>query len=64
MPHHALEITLTSPLSPAALHRAARVLPLAANHDSTRLMALVSAKPPTAPPTDCATGSAPGCPST
>jgi len=46
VPHHALEITLTRPLSPAALHRTARVLPLAANHDATRLMALVSAKTP------------------
>ncbi|AVV46759.1 hypothetical protein C6376_40925 [Streptomyces sp. P3] len=46
MPHHALEITLTRPLSPTALHRAARVLPLAANHDATRLMALMPAKTP------------------
>ncbi|MGW3289427.1 hypothetical protein ACWDR3_32790 [Streptomyces sp. NPDC001002] len=46
MPHHALEIVLTCPLSPAALHRAARALPLAANHDATRLMALVHAKTP------------------
>ncbi|MFH8804915.1 hypothetical protein ACH4F6_36040 [Streptomyces sp. NPDC017936] len=46
MPHHALEIILTRPLSPAALHRAARRLPLAANHDATRLMALLPAKTP------------------
>jgi hypothetical protein len=46
MPHHALEITLTHPLSPAALHQAARVLPLAANHDATRLIALMPAKTP------------------
>ncbi|MCX5063848.1 MULTISPECIES: hypothetical protein [unclassified Streptomyces] len=46
MPHHALEIVLTRPLPPAALHRAARVLPLAANHDATRLMALIPAKTP------------------
>lgn len=46
MPHHALEIVLTRALSPGALHRAARVLPLAANHDATRLMALVPAKTP------------------
>ncbi|WP_208614541.1 hypothetical protein [Streptomyces regalis] len=46
MPHHALEITLTRPLSPAALHQAARKLPLVANHDATRLMALVPAKTP------------------
>lgn len=46
MPHHALEIILTRPLSPAALHRAARRLPLAANHDVTRLMALVPARTP------------------
>jgi len=46
MPHHALEITLTRPLSPAELHTAARVLPLAANNGATRLMALVRAKTP------------------
>lgn len=46
MPHHALEITLTRPLTPAALHSAARLLPLAANDDATRLMALVAAKTP------------------
>lgn len=46
MPHHALEITLTRPLSPAELHTAARVLPLAANNDATRLMALVRARTP------------------
>lgn len=46
MPRHALEIVLTRPLSRSAVHRAARVLPLAANHDATRLMALVSAKTP------------------
>lgn len=46
VPHHALEITLTRPLAPAELHAAARVLPLAANHDATRLMALVRAKTP------------------
>ncbi|WP_416972202.1 hypothetical protein [Streptomyces sp. 4F14] len=46
MPHHALEITLTRPLPPPGLHRAARLLPLAANHDATRLMALVAAKTP------------------
>lgn len=46
MPHHALEITLTRPLSPAALHHATRVLPLAANHDATRLIALMPAKTP------------------
>lgn len=46
MPHHALEITLTRPLPPPVLHRAARLLPLAANHDATRLMALVPAKTP------------------
>lgn len=43
MPHHALEITLTRPLSTSALRRAARELPLAANHDATQLMALVQA---------------------
>ncbi|MCX4878087.1 hypothetical protein [Streptomyces sp. NBC_00847] len=46
MPHHALEVLLTRPLVPAELRDAARVLPLAANHDTTRLMALVRAKTP------------------
>ncbi len=46
MPHHALEVLLTRPLGPAELRDAARVLPLAANHDTTRLMALVRAKTP------------------
>lgn len=46
MPHHALEILLTRPLVPAELRDAARVLPLATNHDTTRLMALVRAKTP------------------
>ncbi|MEW2570178.1 hypothetical protein [Streptomyces sp. NPDC047070] len=46
MPHHALEITPTRPLTAAELRDAARVLPLAANHDSTRLMVLTRAKTP------------------
>src|SRR5690349_9399794 len=46
MPHHALDITLTRALTPAELHRAARATPLAANHDTTRLLALVRAKTP------------------
>ncbi|MEV7346280.1 hypothetical protein [Streptomyces sp. NPDC093544] len=46
MPHHALEITLTRPLTLAELHHAARTWPLAANHDATRLIALQSAKTP------------------
>ncbi|MGW3108339.1 hypothetical protein [Streptomyces sp. NPDC001100] len=46
MPHHALEILLTRPLAPAELRDAARALPLAANHDTTRLMALVRAPTP------------------
>ncbi|MDQ0956377.1 hypothetical protein QFZ66_000255 [Streptomyces sp. B4I13] len=46
MPHHALEITLTRPLTPTALQRAARLLPLAANHEATRLIALMPAKTP------------------
>ncbi|MFJ8719486.1 hypothetical protein ACIRD9_41030 [Streptomyces violaceus] len=46
MPHHALEITLTRPLSAAELRHAAQAWPLAANHDATRLMALVGAKTP------------------
>ncbi|MFC4469334.1 hypothetical protein ACFPH6_33285 [Streptomyces xiangluensis] len=44
--HHALEVTLTRPLTPAELHHAAQALPLAANHDATRLMTLVRAKSP------------------
>ncbi|MFD5519631.1 MULTISPECIES: hypothetical protein [Streptomyces] len=46
MPHHALDVTLTRALTPAELHRAARAMPLAANHDTTRLLALVRAKTP------------------
>ncbi len=46
MPHHALEILLTRTLGPAELRDAARVLPLAANHNATRLMTLVHAKTP------------------
>ncbi|MCX5602958.1 hypothetical protein OOK29_32965 [Streptomyces phaeochromogenes] len=46
MPHHALEIALTRPLAPAELRHAARVMPLAANYDTTRLMALPRAKTP------------------
>jgi hypothetical protein len=46
VPHHALEITLTRPLSTNALRHAGRHLPLAANHDTTRLMTLVEAKTP------------------
>ncbi|GAA3311921.1 hypothetical protein GCM10020295_82740 [Streptomyces cinereospinus] len=46
MPHHALEILLTRPLVPAEFRDAARVLPLATNHDTTRLMTLVRAKTP------------------
>ncbi|MFF8531712.1 hypothetical protein ACN6K9_002026 [Streptomyces sp. SAS_267] len=43
---HALDITLTRALTPAELHRAARTIPLAANYDATRLLALVRAKTP------------------
>ncbi|MGW4936429.1 hypothetical protein ACWEQH_26060 [Streptomyces sp. NPDC004166] len=46
MPHHALEVTLTRPLTTDELHHAARTWPLAANHDATRLIALMSAKTP------------------
>ncbi|MFE7276505.1 hypothetical protein [Streptomyces sp. NPDC057623] len=44
MPHHALEITLTRPLTSAELRHAAQAWPLAANHNATRLMALAHAK--------------------
>ncbi|MFE5220820.1 hypothetical protein ACFQ9U_29490 [Streptomyces sp. NPDC056568] len=46
MPHHALDITLARPLTPAELHRATRTVPLAANHDATHLLAVVPAKTP------------------
>ncbi|MFJ8364596.1 hypothetical protein [Streptomyces sp. NPDC093984] len=46
MPHHALEILLTRPLAADELRHAARIWPLAANHDATRLMALMGAKTP------------------
>ncbi|MET7988718.1 hypothetical protein [Streptomyces sp. NPDC005281] len=46
MAHHALDITLTRALTPAELHLAARTMPLAANHDATRLMTVVRAKTP------------------
>ncbi len=46
MPHHALEITLTRPLTVAELRHAAQAWLLAANHNATRLMALVGAKTP------------------
>ncbi|MGW0584281.1 hypothetical protein ACWD25_52220 [Streptomyces sp. NPDC002920] len=46
MPHHALEIILTRPAALTELQHAARTVPLAANHDTTRLMALVPAKTP------------------
>ncbi|MFJ8637229.1 hypothetical protein [Streptomyces sp. NPDC093568] len=46
VPHHALEIMLTRPLTTAELRRAAHAWPLAANHDTTRLMVLAGAKTP------------------
>ncbi|MEU8795012.1 hypothetical protein [Streptomyces sp. NPDC048643] len=46
MPFHALDVTLTRALTPAELRRAARVMPLAADHDTTRLLALARAKTP------------------
>lgn len=46
MPHHALDVTLTRALTPAELHRAARAMPLATNHDTIRLLALVRARTP------------------
>jgi hypothetical protein len=46
MAHHALEITLTRPLTAAELHHAARTMPLAANCDATRLMTVLRAKTP------------------
>ncbi|MFG1663797.1 hypothetical protein [Streptomyces sp. Y7] len=46
MPHHALEIALTRPLTSVELRHAAQTWPLAANHDTTRLIALASGKTP------------------
>ncbi|MGW3938386.1 hypothetical protein [Streptomyces phaeochromogenes] len=46
MRHHALDITLTRPLTPAELHQATRTMPLVANHDATHLLTLVRAKTP------------------
>ncbi|MEV6197543.1 hypothetical protein AB0M19_34710 [Streptomyces sp. NPDC051920] len=46
MPHHALDVTLTRALTPAELQRAARTMPIATNHDTTRLLALVRARNP------------------
>lgn len=46
MPHHALELLLTRPLTTAELRHAAHPWPLAANHDTTRLMAVTSGKNP------------------
>ncbi|MFE9059886.1 hypothetical protein [Streptomyces mutabilis] len=46
MPYHALEIILARPATPAELHQAAHTLPLAANRDATRVLALVRAKAP------------------
>ncbi|MER7720740.1 hypothetical protein ABTX99_27990 [Streptomyces flaveolus] len=44
MPHHALEIQLTRPARPVELRAVARSIPLAANSDTTRLMALSPGK--------------------
>lgn len=46
MPHHALDIALTRPLTPAELHQVTCTMPFAANHDATHLLALVRAKTP------------------
>ncbi|SDP62245.1 hypothetical protein SAMN04487981_12942 [Streptomyces sp. cf386] len=46
MPHHALEIALTRPLTSAELRHAAHAWPLAANRDATRLMAVAGGKTP------------------
>lgn len=46
MARHAVEITLTRPATPGELARASQVMPLAANHDTTRLMALMKAGNP------------------
>ncbi|MFG2276082.1 hypothetical protein ACGFNY_40775 [Streptomyces chartreusis] len=46
MPHHALEILLTRPVTASELRYVAHAWPLAANHDATRLIALMDAKNP------------------
>ncbi|MFJ8948195.1 hypothetical protein ACIRG4_34000 [Streptomyces sp. NPDC102395] len=46
MPHHVLEILLTRVLAPGELRDAPRVLPLATNHATTRLMTSVRAETP------------------
>ncbi|MFF2514444.1 hypothetical protein [Streptomyces sp. NPDC058086] len=43
---HAVEITLTRPVTRVELHRASRRVPLATNADRTRLMAVRQAKSP------------------
>ncbi|MGW8569795.1 hypothetical protein [Streptomyces niveus] len=43
MPLYAVEVTLTRPATQAELARASQALPLAANRDSTRLMAVMKA---------------------
>lgn len=44
--HHAIEILLTRPATNSELHRARRTVPLAANTDRTRLLAVHPAKTP------------------
>jgi hypothetical protein len=44
--HHAIEITLTRPATPCELSRACQAMPLGANVDRTRLLALQRAKTP------------------
>ena len=45
-PHHAVEITLTRPAAPGELRHARCGMPLAANADRTRLMAVHGARSP------------------
>jgi hypothetical protein len=44
--HHAIEITVTRPATPCELSRARQAMPLGANTDFTRLLALQRAKTP------------------
>lgn len=46
MTHHVVEILLTRPVTHSELRRASRALPLGANSDGTRLMAIHPAKTP------------------
>lgn len=62
--HHAIEIALTRPATPRELSRACHVVPLGANTDFTRLLALQRAKTPGRALRVLRHDSMPCCPST